>query len=197
MMKEFLNSVITRREIGKNPIEYLDFENYHVNWTYTVDYENSLVSPNFLALCKQANESDIKLLNIQPAWLSSRPSQQDEVLKSLDIGNPIVSLINLEPCVMPLNLAYLEMIDIRQTSHSAYGIKANEGRPQWQSLKLLMINVDLRSEFKPEQAELHSLFNFVFKNIVRHLLTILNISFESELSELAPKQKKLLPHVQI
>lgn len=105
---------------------------------------------------------------------------------SVDNGIPVVSLINLDSCILSLNMPNLEKIDIRQTSQSNVSDEGGARRPCWPSLKVLNMNVDLKSAFYPELDELHLLFDVCFGNFVRPQLTELTLNFESKLRVLAP-----------
>lgn len=188
---EFSNSIAVGD--GKTHVKYIDFENYHDAESFKVCMAHRLASSFFLRLCENCNKKGVKLLNVQPVWLIARPLQSIPGLQSLDLGIPIVSLVNMDPCVFSLNMPNLEMIEIRQTCQS---FVTNDGaacrRPSWTTLKILKINVDKASEQVMTTEDFNVLYDFFFKNIVRHQLTELSITFETERKVACPSTKDIV-----
>lgn len=182
MFMDYVGSIVNHLKNGEKHVEFIDFENYHDNQGQQITREHLTASPYFLLLCLQCKESGVKLLNVNPLWFSRRSFQSEPLLRGADLGKAVVSLVNLDPCVFPLEMPNLVKIDIPKTSKSGvftgHGVGYGGGwRPDWPALKTLNINVDAEDVQRGPQ-HTYLLFSMFWRNVVRTNLTEFGINFE-------------------
>lgn len=141
---------IYEADAGKEQLEVYDFVSYHHElepWTRESSDESHaklpvtwLGSQLFLPVCSRALKTKLKLTNVNASWFCARfKGEFGDEYASPEIGNPVVSMVGIDPCVMQLDMPNLEHIWIPLTSGWVCG---DEPRPKWPALKGLDIIVD-------------------------------------------------------
>ncbi len=182
-------------------LECYDFENYRLDFEFQEWNAYLARAPlfqyfaasakTFIDICMHSANSGLKLMNVNSLWFCGRWYDLRENPVSPNIGIPIVSLVNLDPCIMDLDMPNLEKIWIPLTSHC---VTLGSARPEWPKLKTLDITVDgnigycwdvigkgsFEDIIETRKRKTSLLFKELFPDTVRVNMTELSLQFVAE-----------------